>query len=161
MAPSSSRKSEKPLRQLATEKIHGKGSNPSQLGDPISLKAEESANQYTSTKGSQSDKAEAIRSVQDLAPTEGERPSQDSTSDTKDAQSSSGEGYGKTMKDGRTLKGMMKDKIEQAEKGEGNPTMLGDPTSLKAETSKGDDPVDHDNGPSGGPGSGQRRSSKL
>ena len=31
---------QKPLRQLAAEKIHGKGANPSQLGDPISLKGE-------------------------------------------------------------------------------------------------------------------------
>lgn len=38
MSPSD--QSHKPLRQLAAEKLHGKGSNPSQLGDPISLKAE-------------------------------------------------------------------------------------------------------------------------
>ncbi|KAK0742247.1 hypothetical protein B0T21DRAFT_409080 [Apiosordaria backusii] len=30
----------KPLRQIAAEKLHGPNANPSQLGDPISLKAE-------------------------------------------------------------------------------------------------------------------------
>jgi hypothetical protein len=32
----------KPLRQLAAEKIHGKGANPTQMGDPSDLKAETS-----------------------------------------------------------------------------------------------------------------------
>lgn len=32
------------LREKATKKLHGKGANPSQLGDPISLKAEQSSN---------------------------------------------------------------------------------------------------------------------
>ncbi|KAI9158265.1 hypothetical protein HJFPF1_06257 [Paramyrothecium foliicola] len=30
------------LREKATKKLHGKGANPSQLGDPISVKAETS-----------------------------------------------------------------------------------------------------------------------
>ncbi|KAK0636042.1 hypothetical protein B0T17DRAFT_650925 [Bombardia bombarda] len=42
MSPSDT--SHKPLRQLAAEKLHGKGANPSMLGDPISLKAETSDN---------------------------------------------------------------------------------------------------------------------
>jgi len=33
-------KPHKPLRQLAAEKTHGRGANPSLLGDPISLVAE-------------------------------------------------------------------------------------------------------------------------
>jgi hypothetical protein len=33
-------KPHKPLRQLAMEKTHGEGANPSLLGDPISLAAE-------------------------------------------------------------------------------------------------------------------------
>ena len=54
----------------------------------------------------------------------------------------------------------MKDKIEQAEKGKGeNRTMIGDPTSLKSETTdSNEDPVDHDNGPQGDKGSSQRKS---
>ena len=143
MAPSSSSnptKDSKPLRQLAAEKIYGKSSNASQLGDPISLKAETNA------------KAPA--------PTEGDLPESDGSSNNREPPSSSGGPYGTTMKDGRTLKGMMKDKIEQAEKGKGeNPTLLGDPTSLKAETTE-KDPVDHDNGPSDSQGS-KRRDSKL
>ncbi|KAL1618667.1 hypothetical protein SLS54_007103 [Diplodia seriata] len=41
-SPLSKHQTQPPLRQLAAEKLHGKGSNPSQLGDPISLKAETS-----------------------------------------------------------------------------------------------------------------------
>ncbi|CAM1511671.1 Fc.00g091840.m01.CDS01 [Cosmosporella sp. VM-42] len=35
------------LREKATKKLHGEGANPSQLGDPISLKAETSDNAPT------------------------------------------------------------------------------------------------------------------
>ena len=41
-SPLSKHQTQPPLRQLAAEKLHGKGSNPSQLGDPVSLKAETS-----------------------------------------------------------------------------------------------------------------------
>lgn len=41
-SPLSKHQSQPPLRQLAAEKLHGHGSNPSQLGDPVSLKAETS-----------------------------------------------------------------------------------------------------------------------
>jgi hypothetical protein len=42
------------LREKAAKKLHGKGSNPSQLGDPISLKAETSSDIPTdSEQGSQ------------------------------------------------------------------------------------------------------------
>ncbi|KAI4150881.1 MAG: hypothetical protein LQ340_003834 [Diploschistes diacapsis] len=93
------------------------------------------------------------------APTEGDQPGSQEQQNLRDASDSSGKPYGNTMKDGRTLKGMMKDKIEQAEKGGKNRTMLGDPTSLKAETTdRKDDPVDHDNGPEGQKGSSQRKS---
>ncbi|EAA32436.1 hypothetical protein GE21DRAFT_7480 [Neurospora crassa] len=34
----------KPLRQIAAEKVNGPNANPSQLGDPISLKAETNQN---------------------------------------------------------------------------------------------------------------------
>ena len=143
MAPPSSSKlanDSKAHRQIATDKIHGKGTNPSQLGDPVSLKAEEN--------------------VQAPTPTEGDQSESDKEGNHREPPSSSGGSYGSTMKDGRTLKGMMKDKIEQAEKNKGeNPTLLGDPTSLKSETTTAkEDPTDHDNGPSGDSGSKQRRS---
>ena len=32
------------MREKATKKLHGEGANPSQLGDPVSLKAEQSEN---------------------------------------------------------------------------------------------------------------------
>ncbi|KAK4168995.1 hypothetical protein QBC43DRAFT_296329 [Cladorrhinum sp. PSN259] len=43
MAPNNTTKednNDKPLRQLAAEKLHGKDANPTLLGDPVSLKAE-------------------------------------------------------------------------------------------------------------------------
>ncbi|KAM7189564.1 hypothetical protein V8F20_010103 [Naviculisporaceae sp. PSN 640] len=36
----------KPLRQIAAEKLHGPDANPSQLGDPISLKAETTNSEF-------------------------------------------------------------------------------------------------------------------
>lgn len=41
---SSSGNGEEKLREKAVKKLHGEGANPSQLGDPISLKAEQSGN---------------------------------------------------------------------------------------------------------------------
>lgn len=41
---SSSGTGEEKLREKAVKKLHGEGANPSQLGDPISLKAEQSDN---------------------------------------------------------------------------------------------------------------------
>ena len=145
MAPSSnSNNNGITLRQLAGQKVQGKDSNPSQLGDPVSMKAEESNKVPTPTEADVSEQEQ----------------SSNTPSDTREPPSSSGSPYGDKLKGGRTLKGMMKDKIEQAEKGKGkNPTMLGDPTSLKAEsTDSKEDPTDHDNGPSDGKGSVQRNS---
>ena len=44
------------LREKASKKIHGEGANPSQLGDPISLKAETSDN--IPTKGEEGSKSQ-------------------------------------------------------------------------------------------------------
>jgi hypothetical protein len=56
------------LREKAAKKIHGKGSNPSQLGDPISLKAETS----------------------DTVPTDGEEGSRQKEGGSSDGGSTSG-----------------------------------------------------------------------
>lgn len=46
------------LREKAAKKLHGKGSNPSQLGDPISLKAETSSDIPTDSE--QGDQREEV-----------------------------------------------------------------------------------------------------
>jgi hypothetical protein len=64
--------------------------------------------------------------------------------------SSSGGSYEeKKLRQGKTLKGMMRENIEKTESGDTNRTMLGDPVSLKAEMSKTPKDQIHDNGPSG------------
>jgi hypothetical protein len=40
-------KNHKPLRQVASEKLHGKDANPSLLGDPVSLAAEQKSTDGT------------------------------------------------------------------------------------------------------------------
>ncbi|KAK3941003.1 hypothetical protein QBC46DRAFT_383831 [Diplogelasinospora grovesii] len=137
--------SKKPLRQLAAEKIHGKGANPSQLGDPVSLKAETSA---------------TIRSTAPT-PDDTDDPGMPKTVRTPPP-SSGGSHEEKKLKGGHFVRGMMTDNIRQGQaknlaqkKGK---TLEGDATSLKAETTIGQDPVDHDNGPSGSRGAGQRKS---
>lgn len=123
MSPSN----DKPLRQLAVEKIHGKGSNPSQLGDPISMKAE-TANSHPTEN--------------DYGATSESKPQPTSNI----PESSGGSHEEKTIEEGKTLRGMKKDGSQQPEGGE-NKTLMGDPTSLKAETSSGKG-GQGDNGPS-------------
>lgn len=94
--------------------------NPSQIGDPVSLKAETSST--TPTEGEEGSKTQPQSSAQAAAPSQPGKPGQPAKETGK-----------------KSLKEMA----------ESNPTMLGDPVSLKAEKSDGKDPVDHDNGPSG------------
>lgn len=115
-------KENKPLRQLATEKLHGKGSNPSQLGDPISLKAESA----------------------DSSPTDNDRGAAGQYA-AKVSESFGGSHEEKMLKDGKKLRGIKDDSKDG--KVEENKTMMGDPTSLKSETS-GTEGLG-DNGPSG------------
>jgi hypothetical protein len=64
--------------------------------------------------------------------------------------SSGGSHEEKKLREGKTLKGMMREDIEKTESWDTNRTMLGDPpVSLKAEMSKMPDDQIHDNGPSG------------
>ncbi|KAI1415078.1 hypothetical protein F5Y13DRAFT_157783 [Hypoxylon sp. FL1857] len=109
------------LREKANRKIHGPNANPSQLGDPISLKAEQS----------------------DYVPTEEERgaaeTSQFSSNDTDDGRIKN-EGLKKG--DNETLREKAAKKLHGPE---ANPSQLGDPISLKAETTD-DVPADREKG---------------
>jgi len=143
MSPPNS-KADKPLRQLAAEKLHGKGANPSQLGDPTSLKAETS----------------------DSNPAPGHEMNQPGGQDlpqkTRTPPPSSGGSHEEKMlrgegKGGHHVRGMMTDEIREGRAKKPGKSLEGDATSLKAETVDRD-PVDHDNGGSGG---GRRKGSKL
>ncbi|KAI1076223.1 hypothetical protein F5B20DRAFT_337631 [Whalleya microplaca] len=101
------------LREKATKKLQGPGANPSQLGDPISLKAEQSDN----------------------VPTDGEQGAQ-RTSPSSSFGNSRNSSYGADKK--QTHKGSESLREKAAKKLHGpdaNPSQLGDPISLKAETS--------------------------
>ncbi|KAI1374316.1 hypothetical protein F4677DRAFT_176324 [Hypoxylon crocopeplum] len=91
------------LREKATQKIQGPDANPSQLGDPINLKAEKSNN----------------------VPTEGERGATENKENNKNKES------GKSNND-ESLREKAAKKLHGPE---ANPSQLGDPISLKAETS--------------------------
>ncbi|KAK0100276.1 hypothetical protein ONS95_008235 [Cadophora gregata] len=118
-------------RALQTNK-----SNPSQLGDPISLKAETSSTSPTSEdngasssepKSASQATKENVRKVAP-APTEG----------------------GQDGRDGKkTLRQRAMDKLQE------NPSQLGDPISLKAETADSE-PTDNDRG-AGGSTSGKSK----
>ncbi|KAK4201965.1 hypothetical protein QBC40DRAFT_277169 [Triangularia verruculosa] len=103
----------KPLRQIAAEKLHGPNANPSQLGDPISLKTETNdANPYP----------------------RGEPESEQGFPKTtrKVPESSGGSHEEKMLRgDGHHVSGMMTDEIRQGKKGLPGKTMEGDATSIK------------------------------
>lgn len=95
------------LRQKAAKKLHGKDANPSQLGDPVSLKAETSSTIPT-------ERQEGSSSMSSMRSTE------------------KNQGYG--SKHGHSEK--LREKAAKQLHGEdANPSMLGDPISIKAETS--------------------------
>ncbi|EQB57429.1 hypothetical protein CGLO_02465 [Colletotrichum gloeosporioides Cg-14] len=130
-SPSDSSHSHAPQQQKQPERLkHVAAGNPSQLGDPVSLKAE----------------------VSKLVPTEGEQGAQSSggASDKK------GGVLGAKNSDGSPVQDKEKKRLKQiAEENNeaGNPSQLGDPVSLKAETSSTEP---------GGEADGQRREkSKL
>ncbi|KAH7417519.1 hypothetical protein BKA64DRAFT_769542 [Cadophora sp. MPI-SDFR-AT-0126] len=133
MSPSKNN-SEPTLRERA---LQTNKTNPSQLGDPVSLKAETSSTSPTSDdRGASSSKSnsssqatkENVKKVAP-APTEGDQDG----------------GDGK-----KTLRQRAMDKLEE------NPSQLGDPVSLKAETADSE-PTDDDRGAGGSKG----RKSKL
>ncbi|KAI1772047.1 hypothetical protein F4818DRAFT_427441 [Hypoxylon cercidicola] len=100
------------LREKATKKLQGPDANPSQPGDPISMKAEQSDN----------------------VPTEGERGAHESpqpSSNNKDKTGKTDEN-GERNGDGESLREKAMKKLHGPN---ANPSQLGDPISLKAETS--------------------------
>lgn len=101
--------SPKPLRQLAAEKAQGKGANPSQLGDPISLKAE-----TTDTDPPQS-------------------PSDLPTTTRTPPPSSGGSHEEKKLRSGHHVRGMLTPEIEQGNVPPPSKTLEGDATSLSRE----------------------------
>ncbi|KAJ4412444.1 hypothetical protein N0V82_008799 [Gnomoniopsis sp. IMI 355080] len=100
------------LREKASKKLHGPDANPSQLGDPISLKAETS--QHIPKP------AEA-----------GARGNNSSSSSTKSASAQKSDSSN-TQSGGETLREKATKKLNGPN---ANPSQLGDPVSLKAETS--------------------------
>lgn len=96
------------LREKATKSLHGPNANPSQLGDPVSLKAEASDN---------------IPKPEEA----GSRSSSSTPSFKSGGGSGSGSGTGEEK---------LREKAVKKLHGEGaNPSQLGDPISLKAEQS--------------------------
>ncbi|KAK3685354.1 hypothetical protein B0T22DRAFT_442533 [Podospora appendiculata] len=100
----------KPLRQLAAEKLHGKGANPSQLGDPISMKAETSENTRA-----ENDDRDMPRSVRTPPP------------------SSGGSLEVKKLQSGHHVRGMKTKETEQGTAPKPRKSVKGDPTSIKAD----------------------------
>ena len=141
--------SNKPHRQRAVEKTHGSGANPTQLGDPVSLGAENTDTHVsTSTSG---DGGGGHIDAQGF-PTKVRTP----------PPSSGGSHEEKKLRGGHHVRGMMTEEIRQGKASPPAKSLEGDPTSLEAETTRGGDPVGHDNGPSGSRGAGpDKKGSKL
>lgn len=101
------------LREKATKALHGKGANPSQLGDPVSLKAEQSDNVPKSDEG-------------------GAKSSSTPSSSKELHGSQSGSSEGPKGRGEETLREKATKKLNGPD---ANPSQLGDPISLKAEQS--------------------------
>ncbi|KAI2604230.1 uncharacterized protein GGS25DRAFT_452736 [Hypoxylon fragiforme] len=93
------------LREKATKTLQDPDANPSQLGDPTSLKAEQSNHM----------------------PTEDERGATQTSQSASPSSSSSGKS--------KSHESLRERAVKKLYGPEANPSMLGDPTSLKAETS--------------------------
>ncbi|TPX14541.1 uncharacterized protein E0L32_005233 [Thyridium curvatum] len=97
------------LREKAVKKVHGEGANPSQLGDPVSLKAETS--ETIPTDDEQGSRQQAGHS---------------STSSKSGGRQTRGHGGG-----GEKLREKAARKLHGPD---ANPSMLGDPISLRNES---------------------------
>ncbi|XDG08892.1 hypothetical protein ABKA04_008507 [Annulohypoxylon sp. FPYF3050] len=115
------------LREKATKEIKGPGANPSQLGDPISLKAESSEHIPTDEE-------------------KGATRTSESSSDDIEKNSQNGKDKGDES--------LREKAVKKLHGPDANPTQLGDPISLKAETT--DDVPAH-----GEDGAHSKRESKL
>lgn len=101
------------LREKIMKKVHGKDANPSQLGDPVSIKAETS----------------------DTVPTDDESGSTTLRGSEESSRGGGGDGRAAgagSRAGGRGGQGRRLTRRERAVGG--NPSMLGDPISVKAET---------------------------
>ncbi|KAK8111485.1 uncharacterized protein PG998_007942 [Apiospora kogelbergensis] len=106
------------IREKATKQLHGSDSNPSMLGDPISLKAESSGTNPTP------DEAGAVRSSSSGSTTQG---GPEARTEKHDKHGGVHDGRGKET---------LREKAAKKLKGpDANPSQLGDPVSLKNETS--------------------------
>lgn len=104
------------LRAKAVRKLHGKGGNPSQLGDPISVKAETSDTVPTDDESGET----TLRGSEDSGLGAEVGGGRRASHDSRDGSSSH-----RSQRHHPTRR-------EQAVGG--NPSMLGDPVSVKAET---------------------------
>lgn len=155
----------KSLKDVAKE-------NPTLIGDPVSLKAEtsntEPTDQDRGAKSTSKSSSSSHKSTPAPSPTEGDLDSRNNSSSLKN-QDLAGTG-GKRLPDHISAapaptegdldgddaqQGGKKGKKSLKELAKGNPSQLGDPVSLKAETSD-TEPTDQDRGALGG-----RRGSKL
>ncbi|XXH06104.1 hypothetical protein Hte_012549 [Hypoxylon texense] len=100
------------LRERATKKLQGPDANPSQLGDPISLKAERSDNM----------------------PTEEEEGAHESPQPSSNNKNQTGKKDKNGNKDGDD-ESLREKAMKKLHGPDANPSQLGDPISLKAETS--------------------------
>ncbi|KAI8961286.1 hypothetical protein F5Y11DRAFT_348685 [Daldinia sp. FL1419] len=118
------------LREKATKKLQGPDANPSQLGDPISVKAEQS----------------------DTVPTEGEEgAAKASQSPSHESKQSRENGKGNNKDAGNET--LREKAVKKLQGPDANPSQLGDPISLKAETT--------DDAPTEGEEGARRKDSKL
>ncbi|KAJ4393507.1 hypothetical protein N0V93_002719 [Gnomoniopsis smithogilvyi] len=120
------------LREKASKKLHGPNANPSQLGDPISLKAETSEHVPK--------------------PAEAGARGNNSTSSATESTSAQTASSSSSPSGGETLREKATKKLNGPN---ANPSQLGDPISLKAETS------DNVPAPSEAGASKGKRSSRL
>lgn len=182
MAPSSSNsnrsgKDHETLREKAAKKLHGPDANPSQLGDPISLKAETSETIPKPEEGGAHHGSASGKDGSPYAPPLAPPPSHDVNWDSNNPEkqrelenkkkleynkadkTADGEGMGKGKDRGAGGGETLREKAAKKVKGPGaNPSQLGDPVSLKNEISE-KAPTPTEEGASGGNKKG--RESKL
>ncbi|KAI9725864.1 MAG: hypothetical protein M1828_002493 [Chrysothrix sp. TS-e1954] len=142
--PHSAAKKDLPLSELAKPS----NTNPSQLGDPISLKAETADSSPTEhDRGAKGGAKEGPRPpLYEPQGGTGPKSSKSQESGMEDAQGKAEQGAGGSGKGGKeTL----------ADKAKKNPTAIGDPVSLKSETGEGGRSDDEDRAGE------RRRGSKL
>lgn len=155
----------KPLRQIAAEKLNGPNANPSQLGDPISLKSE--------TNQDSPSNVEYTPEGAEVSPSPSSSSANKSTSSSNNANHGRAKAYGVPRNDPAGSGSGGKAATSSGGGGRGNPRtssgkrvpLEGDPTSMEREQVVDDAKGvrEEENGPVGrGSGSGRGRGgSKL